>query len=117
MPFLVYAFGRAVSSTSLLQSLVYFPSERRATLREKKSIAVSFSSIGIHKDFWFQSFSSFSLLLLLSLLLSSFILCIFGIERLGEKDGERRWERKQKQKKSTRERERDSFGVKGEVLV
>lgn len=56
----------------------------------------------------------------LSLPLSSFILCIFGIERQGEKERESVCEKKPKKNQGTtrrraQERVRDSFGVKGEV--
>lgn len=86
----------------------------------KRSHVASSPSIWIDKDFWFQSSPSpptpFFPLSLLSLPLSSFILCIFGIERLGEKERERARAKKNNGRRA-QERERDSFGVKGEVLV
>lgn len=107
------------------ESLVCFPSERKSVeapcryhaLLTKRSHVASSPSVWIDKDFWFQSspFPPFSPLSLLSLRLSSFILCIFGIERLGEKERESHCEKNNGRR--AQERERDSFGVKGEVLV
>lgn len=85
------------------ESSVCFPSKRKSgevpcrhhVFLTKRSHVASFPSLfgflfWIDKDFWFQSspFSPFSPLSPLSLHLSSFILCIFGIERLGEKERE-----------------------------
>lgn len=110
------------------ESLACFPLERRNGampfryhgLLIKRSHVASSPSIWIDKDFWFQSSPSpptpFFPLSLLSLPLSSFILCIFGIERLGEKERERARAKKNNGRRA-QERERDSFGVKGEVLV
>lgn len=85
------------------ESSICFPSKRKSgevpcrhhVFLTKRSHVASFPSLfgfffWIDKDFWFQSspFSPFSPLSPLSLHLSSFILCIFGIERLGEKERE-----------------------------
>lgn len=97
------------------ESLVCFPSERKNgeapcryhVLLTKRSHVASSPSAWIDKDFWFQSspFSHFSPLSLLSLPLSSFILCIFGIERLGETERERAIARKITEEERKREKE------------
>lgn len=116
-------FGLCASTCfSVKESLVCFPLERKRcryhVFLTKRSHVASSPSVWIDKDFWFQSspFPPFSPLSLLpSLPLSSFILCIFGIERLGENERENHCEKNIGRR--AQERERDSFGVKGEVSV
>lgn len=89
-------------------------------LLTKRSHVAFFPSVWIDKDFWFGSSSflpPFSPLSPPSLPLSSFILCIFGIERSGEKERERAVAGKKNNGRRAQERGRDSFGVKGEVPV
>ena len=91
-------------------SLVSFSREGELQYRHRPHAASS-PSVWIDKDFWFQSspfsppspcFASSPPSLL------SFILCIFGIERPGERErvnaNTKNW------KKGLRERERDNFG-------
>lgn len=110
------------------ESLVCFPLERQSGempcryhgLLTKKSHVASSPSIWIDKDFWFQSspFPPFcpSPLFHFFPSLSPLSFCVF----LASKDWERKRERaiaKKNNGRRAQERERDSFGVKGEVLV
>lgn len=85
---------------------------RYHVLKTKRSHAVSFSSVWINKDFLvsifpLSSFLPFPFFWFLSLPLSSFILCIFGIERLGEKEGELLQKIKGKNGRRASEREKE----------